>query len=84
LGELVAAAPSPWDAILRDHQDAFLAMTAEANEITSSNNDLLKRGVAATREYMSALQGGSALEGYSSNGHTQRFGLPSHLVDTSF
>jgi hypothetical protein len=84
LSELVATAPSPWDAIFRDHQDAFLAMTNEAKALTTTNNDLLQRGVVATREFMSALQGGMAADGYSSDGHTQRFGLPSHLVDTSF
>jgi FlgN protein len=84
LSDLVAAAPSPWDAILRDHQEAFLSMTSEADTLSKANAELLQRGFVATREYMHALQGGGALDGYSSSGTTQRFGLPSHLVDTSF
>jgi FlgN protein len=84
LSTLVEAAPSPWGAILRDHQEAFLSMTSEADGLSKANAELLQRGFVATREYMNALQGGGVLDGYSSTGSTQRFGLPSHLVDTSF
>lgn len=85
LAEIVQAAPAPWDEILREHQQAFLAMTAEIEQISRHNRDLLQRGQQATRELLAAIAGDDdAVEGYSSAGTGQRIGGgPARTLDWS-
>ena len=84
LKELTEIAPAPWDAILRDHQEAFLAMTAEVDELTKHNKELLNRGYQATREYLAALNGPSGTDIYSARGTAETFGSKSHVLDQVF
>lgn len=81
LRELIAHVASPWDVVLRDHQEAFLALTAEIEYVTRNNRELLSRGHQATRELLAALSGGNELSGYGANGQAARLTPTSHLVD---
>jgi flagellar biosynthesis/type III secretory pathway chaperone len=84
LNQLIVAAPAPWDSILREHQDAFMTMTAEVDELTRANTELLTKGYHATRDFLAALQGTAAVDGYSAAGRAQTFNSKTHLVDTAF
>jgi hypothetical protein len=57
LGELIEAAPSPWNGILADHRDAFLTMTQEILGVAGSNRELLNRGQRAVREALTFIEG---------------------------
>lgn len=57
LGELIEAAPVPWDGILGDHRDAFMAMTQEILTVAGSNRELLNRGQRAVREALTFVEG---------------------------
>jgi hypothetical protein len=52
LAELVAAAPDPWNEILRDHQRAFLALVERIETTSRTNRDLLRRSLQLTRELL--------------------------------
>ena len=84
LRELIDAAPAPWDAILRDHHEAFLQMTAEVEELTRSNTELLTRGYNATRDYLNALHGATLVDAYSAKGTGETFGGTTHVIDRAF
>lgn len=81
LRELTAVVGSPWDGVLRDHQEAFLALTAEIEFVTRNNRELLTRGHQATRELLAALSGGTEISGYGANGRSARLSATNHLVD---
>lgn len=57
LQELADASPAPWDGILGDHREAFLAMTQEILAVAGSNRELLNRGQRAVREALAFVQG---------------------------
>lgn len=57
LGELIEAAPAPWDGILADHRDAFLSMTQEILGVAGSNRELLNQGQRAVRDALSFIEG---------------------------
>jgi hypothetical protein len=57
LGELIEAAPTPWDGILADHRNAFMAMTQEILAVAGSNRELLHRGQRAVRETLAFVDG---------------------------
>jgi hypothetical protein len=81
LRELISVVPAPWDGVLRDHQEAFLALTSEIDQITRSNRELLTRGHQATRELLAALAGGPEASGYDADGGAARLAPAAHLVD---
>lgn len=68
LGQLIEAAPVPWDGILADHRDAFLTMTQEILAVAGSNRELLNRGQRAVREALEFVEGPDH-ETYTPSGH---------------
>jgi hypothetical protein len=81
LRELIAAASPPWDAILREHHEAFITMTSEIDEITRHNTELLNRGYQATRDYLAALGGMGGVDGYSATGAALKLSDHTHRLD---
>lgn len=57
LGQICAAAPSPWDSVLGEHRAAFLALVAQAEEVSRENRELLGAGLADTRTLIDTLGG---------------------------
>ena len=55
LGQLSEAAPPPWDDILREHRNAFLAATNEVTALAQGNKELLTMGFRAARETLMSL-----------------------------
>lgn len=55
LSAIAAAAPEPWDHILREHQAAFLGMISAAEVISRDNIELLDRGLVDTRAFLDAI-----------------------------
>jgi flagellar biosynthesis/type III secretory pathway chaperone len=84
LQQLVEAAPEPWNHILTDHRSAFLALTAEVEQTTRHNRELLNRGLAATRDLLASLAGDDAPRGYGADGSVARLTPAAHLVDRAF
>lgn len=68
LGELIEAAPVPWNGILADHRDAFLTITQEILAVAGSNRELLNRGQRAVREALTFVDG-SDHDTYTPAGH---------------
>jgi hypothetical protein len=57
LSELAAVAPTPWNELLRQHRQAFVALTAEIGSLADTNKELLTAGLRATRETLLAVGG---------------------------
>ena len=57
LAQLADAAPGPWSGLLREHREAFLALTTEITAMAEANRDLLTAGQRAAWEAMLALSG---------------------------
>ena len=55
LRELSEQAPAPWGDILREHRNAFLALTQEITALAKTNRDLLGAGYRAARETLLSL-----------------------------
>ena len=55
LTRLADASPEPWASLLREHRAAFLAMTAEINQLAEINRDLLTSGQKSTRDALLTL-----------------------------
>ena len=55
LRELSEHAPAPWDDILREHRNAFLAASAEIQALAQENRELLTAGYRAARETLMSL-----------------------------
>lgn len=60
LGQLADAAPPPFDAVFREHRDAFLALTAEVEETARANRELVHRGQSAVAQALATIAPGSA------------------------
>lgn len=71
LRELVAAAPEPWQDILRDHQQAFLELVARVEETSHANRDLVRRSMSTMRELLAGDDGAvTGADGYGRTGTT--------------
>lgn len=68
LAEISAAANDPWADILSDHHTALLSMIADMEELTSTNRELITRGLNDTRSFLAALGAAEEAEGYSRTG----------------
>jgi hypothetical protein len=79
LSELAAVAPAPWSELLRQHRQAFIALTAEIGSLAETNRDLLTAGLRATRETLMAVAG--SVETYGRRGQTINHARTSRLVD---
>jgi hypothetical protein len=55
LTQLAEASPESWAGLLREHRAAFLALTAEINQLAEANRDLLTGGQQAAREALLAF-----------------------------
>ncbi len=67
LRELAAAAPPPWNSVLEDHREAFLAATQEITSLAQDNRELLNRGYNAARQVLSSMDD-QRVETYSPSG----------------
>jgi hypothetical protein len=79
LGDLAAAAPTPWSELLRQHRQAFITLTAEINSLADTNRDLLTSGLRAARETVLSVAG--SVETYGSRGESVSGSRRAHLVD---
>jgi hypothetical protein len=69
LTALAEAAPAPWDDMLRDHREAFLALTEEISSISRSNRELLGAAARTSRETLMGLEAGVE-QTYTPSGRT--------------
>ena len=53
---LAAAAPPPWDDLMRDHHEAFVLLTDQINSLAEGNRDLLATSHRAAQETLMSLQ----------------------------
>lgn len=53
---LADRAPEPWDALLRDHHQAFVDLTDQINALADANRELLATSHRATQETLLTLQ----------------------------
>lgn len=82
LADIMAAAPPPWDQIMAEHYNAFLAMTVEIEALSKHNRDILGRGLAATRDLIAAFDGqGREADVYTQAGTGSRLGRSRHTVE---
>jgi hypothetical protein len=66
LAQVADAAPLPWPALLHQHREAFLVLSAEIGGMAEQNRDLLTAGQRAIRETMTTLTG--TVESYGRDG----------------
>jgi hypothetical protein len=55
LRELAESVPAPWNDILRQHREAFLALTDEISTLARTNKELLGAGFRTARETLLSL-----------------------------
>jgi len=55
LRELAAIAPPPWDGIFAEHRHALLRLAHEIDAITTTNGDMLQRGLLSARVALASL-----------------------------
>ncbi|UMG92947.1 flagellar protein FlgN [Nocardioides sp. TF02-7] len=67
LAALAAAAPEPWQGLLLDHRDAFVAMAREIAELSEQNKGLLTAGYRSARATLSSITG-TGTDGYAEDG----------------
>jgi hypothetical protein len=79
LAELAAAAPSPWDEMLRAHHVALSDIAAQISELSHLNRDLLARSVRATQEALLGINETVGL--YDPKGATAARPSSAFLVD---
>jgi FlgN protein len=58
LRQLADAAPAPWQGMLVEHRQAFLALTDEITALVQTNRELLGRGQKAVREVLASIGDG--------------------------
>lgn len=64
LRELISAVSAPWDTIFSEHHAAFLKLSAEAEDASRFNTDLLQRGLSDLGDLLSSF-GHEAESAYS-------------------
>ena len=84
LRQLAETAPAPWQEILVEHRQAFLALTDEITALVQTNRELLVRGQKAVRDVLASIGDGKVevSAGYGARPHTN--GEPGHrpfLID---
>jgi hypothetical protein len=79
LNQLAAAAPGPWDELLRAHRDAFCTLTSEISSLSSGNRDLLAISYRATQEALAGLQ--KSVMTYDGSGQSAAQVAVAQLVD---
>lgn len=81
LAEIAAAAPAPWDDLLRAHRDAFASLAAEIGQLSDGNRELLALSHRATQETLATLQD---VHTYTGAGTTAAAAPAARLVDRTF
>lgn len=66
LRQLADAAEEPWGTILREHRDAFAAITRQVTALADSNRDLLTSGYRQAQEALATL--GESTDSYNHDG----------------
>lgn len=80
LAELAGAADEPFATTWRRHRLQLIALHAEIDELAAANNEIGRRGAAATKEMLSSLDGGG-IDTYDPNGSTQPLTPASSVFD---
>ena len=81
LAELAAAAPAPWDELLRSHRDAFVSVTAEIGRMADDNRELLALSHRATQETLASLE--DSVRTYDETGQRRAEAPGAQLIDRS-
>ncbi len=68
LGEIVAAAPAPWDHVLAEHRAALLAATSDLTDAAEETRQLLAAGFRAVQDTLAQFTGASAAGTYTATG----------------
>jgi hypothetical protein len=68
LRQLAETAPEPWQGILVEHRQAFLALTDEVTALVQANRELLVRGQKAVRDVLASIGDGKVEVGTSYGG----------------
>ncbi|MFC0713838.1 flagellar export chaperone FlgN [Cellulomonas biazotea] len=81
LAQIAAAAPAPWDDLLRAHRDAFTSLATEIAQLSDGNRELLTLSHRATQETLATLQD---VHTYTGTGATAATSHAAQLVDRTF
>lgn len=68
LGEIAAAAPSPWDHVIGEHRHALLGATDDLTQAALANRDLLASGARAIEDVLAQFVGPPTSSTYSASG----------------
>ena len=79
--QIAAAAPAPWDELLREHHAALLELAGEISQISHRNRDTLAASYQATQETLSMLR--EEARTYDRTGETTDYTSGSHIIDTA-
>jgi hypothetical protein len=71
LGEIVSAAPEPWDHLLTEHRIALLEATRDLTESAAANRELLSAGARAVEDVLAQFTGPRTATTYSATGTTE-------------
>jgi hypothetical protein len=72
LEDLAAAASPPWTAMLLEHRNALIAVTAELSALAEANRQLTAAGLAAVEQTLTmiGMSDGAQAEGYDARGRS--------------
>lgn len=79
LRKLAERAPSPFDAMFRDHHRAFLSLTEEIESTARQNSQLASATLHHVRDSLTALGGGNSGVQYDARGRRQPAAGPTRL-----
>jgi FlgN protein len=83
LEDLVNRAPEPYEQILAEHRDAFLALVSDITTVSLNGREQLQRGLNLTRELTSFVLGDSGDGGYDRSGAVVPGSAERGLIDRS-
>lgn len=83
LQDLIDSAPSPYDEILREHRDSFLATATAIATMSRGSRERAERGVELTKHMIAIVTGETSDAGYDSSGGSVRRKATRGLVDES-
>lgn len=81
LSALADSVDEPWSTILREHRDAFVAVTREIADLADANRDLISAGYRSARDTLMSM--GDEASGYSPDGSALVGANPHRLLDRS-
>ncbi len=81
LSALADSVDEPWGTILREHRDAFIAVTREIADLADTNRDLISAGYRSARDTLLSL--GEETSGYTPDGSALTGPSPHRLLDRS-